>query len=81
MIGSMDIGPLGSAATIQLAASSNAKFFELGGLSRVGKLDLAKVKSIKKHPRVEGGFAYLPSGYGLGIEIDDNYLHHVVCIE
>lgn len=78
MIGSMDIGPLGSAATIQLAASSNAKFFELGGFNRV---DLAKVKSIKKPPRIEGGFAYLPSGYGLGIEIDDNYLHHVVCIE
>jgi len=78
MIGSMDIGPLGSAATTQLAASSNAKFFELGGFVRV---DLAKVKSIKKPPRVEGGFAYLPSGYGLGIEIDDNYLDHVACIE
>ena len=78
MIGSMDIGPLGSAATIQLAASSNAKFFELGGF---GKVDLAKVKSIKKPPRIEGGFAYLPSGYGLGIEIDDNYLDHVACIE
>ena len=78
MIGSMDIGPLGSAATIHLAASSNAKFFELGGFSKV---DLAKVKSIKKPPRIEGGFAYLPSGYGLGIEIDDNYLDHVACIE
>jgi len=78
MIGSMDIGPLGSAATIQLAASSNAKFFELGGFDSV---DLAKVKSIKKPPRIEGGFAYLPSGYGLGIEIDDNYLDHVACIE
>ena len=78
MIGSMTIGPLGKAAKIQLAASSNAKFFELGGLI---KIDPAKVKSIKKPPRIEGGFAYLPSGYGLGIEIDDNYLHHVVCIE
>jgi len=78
MIGSMDIGPLGCAATIHLAASSNAKFFELGGF---GSVDLAKVKSIKKTPRIEGGFAYLPSGYGLGIELNDNCIDHVASIE
>jgi len=78
MIGSMDIGPLGCAATIHLAASSNAKFFELDGFKRV---DLSRIKSVQKPPIIKDGLAYLPSGYGLGIELNDNCIDHVASIE
>jgi len=77
MIGSMDIGPLGCAATIHRAASSSAKFFELDGFKRV---DLSRIKSVKTPPLIKDGLAYLPSGYGLGIELNEKFIDQVADI-
>jgi len=73
MIGGMDDGMLASAAAVQAAAASRARWFEVHGWKRVKTQPYRGLE-------MEGGTMIVPPAPGLGVEVDEKALTcvHVV---
>jgi len=73
MIGQMDEGMLATAAAVHAGAASRAQYFEVHGYKRVGAQPFRGLE-------VDGGAMIVPSGPGLGVEVDEARLNcvHVV---